>query len=284
MALDGAITIVHSVHASGGAAWRDAHPGLRRQLLRSHWQLSRGAHRVRLPSHARRGPRDHRDVSHRHRGDKSRRARVQASNGKLYGISNTGGSHGAGSIFELSLDGKDFKVIYDYPHPLTGVPTTLLEGSDGNLYGIAQGGTNFARAVRCSASACKANMNSSALQPGVAGGCPCFMTLGSDGKFYGTSNSSAWVWDLACPHRSPPFTLCAPPADPRANPSSSGAATSGRHGGQLQRRLRHDVRQYQHRFCFRHRPARRDKRSGHHHHREWQRHVSQFVYGGIAGR
>jgi len=66
-------------------------------------------------------------------------ALIQASNGKLYGASFSGGSHRAGSIFELSLDGKDYKVLYNYPYLASGIPTALAEGPDGNLYGIAQG-------------------------------------------------------------------------------------------------------------------------------------------------
>jgi uncharacterized repeat protein (TIGR03803 family) len=129
---------------------------------------------------------------------------LQANNGKLYGVSYSGGAHSAGTIFELSLGGKDFRVLYDYPHPLTGVPTTLSEGPDGNLYGVAQGEDQLCACSSLFRISLQGKYETlQHLNPEVTSGCPCFMTLGSDGKFYGTSDNSAWVWDLGLPGPKP---------------------------------------------------------------------------------
>ncbi len=140
---------------------------------------------------------------------------LQAGDGKLYGVSYSGGTHSAGTVFELSPEGKGFKVLYDYPHQLTGVPTTLSEGTDGNLYGVAQGDDQL---CACSSlfriSRQRKYETLQHFNPGVTGGCPCFMTPGSDGKFYGTSNSSAWVWDLGLPAPKPAIHALRPTSGP----------------------------------------------------------------------
>jgi len=131
---------------------------------------------------------------------------IQASDGRLYGISAGGGNHQAGSIFQVSLDGSGYQVLCDYPHPLAGVPTTLVEGPDGNLYGIAQGESQLCACgtlFRISLQGKYQQLQQP--NPDAGEGCPCFMTLGSDGKFYGTSAGTlgAWVWDLGLPGPKP---------------------------------------------------------------------------------
>lgn len=74
---------------------------------------------------------------------------VQATDGNLYGITQTGGGHGGGTAFRLTAAGIP-GVLYDFSAPdaagtnATGNrPLTLSPGRDGNLYGTTfSGGAN----------------------------------------------------------------------------------------------------------------------------------------------
>jgi uncharacterized repeat protein (TIGR03803 family) len=72
---------------------------------------------------------------------------VQATSGMLYGTVTSGGSHGSGTIFEITPGGK-FKRLYSfcaqascadgsYPY------AALLQGTDGNLYGTTVRGGSY---------------------------------------------------------------------------------------------------------------------------------------------
>ena len=142
-------------------------------------------------------------------------ALIQASNGRLYGASVEGGSHRAGSIFELSLDGTGYKALYDYPYLASGIPTALAEGPDGNLYGIAQGESQLCACSTLFRISLQGKYQKlQQINPSVSGGCPCWMTLGSDGKFYGTAESGAWIWDLGLPGPTPLLTALQPASGP----------------------------------------------------------------------
>ena len=78
---------------------------------------------------------------------------VEASNGILYGSTVGEGIYGDGSIFQIGLDGSNFKTVFkfqgtDREEPVSEGPA-LIQGSDGNLYGTTyqggsgQGGTVF---------------------------------------------------------------------------------------------------------------------------------------------
>lgn len=65
--------------------------------------------------------------------------------GHLYGTTQRGGAHGAGTVFQLTptAGGWTETVIYSFPGGiLGGGPDSLLVGGDGNLYGLAFGGVN----------------------------------------------------------------------------------------------------------------------------------------------
>jgi uncharacterized protein (TIGR03437 family) len=71
---------------------------------------------------------------------------VQASNGKLYGVTTREGVYGWGTIFEVDLAG-NFRVVYNLNNPNNkgGGPTTALwQASDGNLWGTGFGPTVYA--------------------------------------------------------------------------------------------------------------------------------------------
>lgn len=67
---------------------------------------------------------------------------LQAANGKLYGAAALGGTHAAGAIFELSMDGT-YKVIHRFPDFRNGSPDFLTQATDGNLYGVTGGETHL---------------------------------------------------------------------------------------------------------------------------------------------
>lgn len=67
---------------------------------------------------------------------------VQASNGKLYGITSSSGDYDSGTLFEYDIISNIFTKKYDFN--LEGIKplSTLIEASDGNLYGMTVGGGN----------------------------------------------------------------------------------------------------------------------------------------------
>ncbi len=70
----------------------------------------------------------------------------QASNGKLYGTSWSGGTADKGVLFEYDIPSNIITKIIDFDGPINGAQpynTTLMEASNGKLYGtVAMGGAN----------------------------------------------------------------------------------------------------------------------------------------------
>ena len=65
--------------------------------------------------------------------------------GDLYGITNQGGAHDLGTVFELSPSSESWTktTLYSFTGGNDGsYPTAVLAGTDGNLYGISGGGVN----------------------------------------------------------------------------------------------------------------------------------------------
>jgi uncharacterized repeat protein (TIGR03803 family) len=66
---------------------------------------------------------------------------IEATNGNLYGVTFSGGTHGEGTIFEMTLNGVLTKRHSfdanngDGSNPLAG----LVQGKDGSLYGTTTG-------------------------------------------------------------------------------------------------------------------------------------------------
>jgi len=68
---------------------------------------------------------------------------IQASNGKLYGITANGGLNGLGVIFEFDIEANSYTNKYDFNGIDGRIPRGgLLQASNGKLYGVAAGGLN----------------------------------------------------------------------------------------------------------------------------------------------
>ncbi len=70
---------------------------------------------------------------------------MQASNGKLYGITNSGGANNSGVIYEYDIALSKFKKLADFVDSTTGDGPSgrLIQSSNGNLYGCTSyGGKN----------------------------------------------------------------------------------------------------------------------------------------------
>lgn len=113
---------------------------------------------------------------------------LEAGDGNLYGAIPTGGSHGTGTIYRLTLDGR-YTEIYSYPKGSLGGPTALIEGGDGNLYGATLGDTKnggYSQLFRVSKTGQYSivyDMNDLRND----GACHCSLVQGSDGMIYGTA-------------------------------------------------------------------------------------------------
>jgi hypothetical protein len=130
---------------------------------------------------------------------------VQATNGVLYGTAAFGGKNKGGAIFQLSLDGT-YKLLYEFPNYIAGIPTFLTEASDGNLYGVAQAQYQLGGPSSLFRITLGGQFETLQVLNGLQiGTCPCWLTQGSDGLFYGTTMSggpgigTAWTWNLGLP-------------------------------------------------------------------------------------
>ena len=74
-------------------------------------------------------------------GSPSGNSLIQASDGKLYGMTYAGGSHANGVIFSYDLSSSTYAKLYDFDSSNGEFPHgRLLQASDGKLYGLTSGG------------------------------------------------------------------------------------------------------------------------------------------------
>jgi uncharacterized repeat protein (TIGR03803 family) len=73
---------------------------------------------------------------------------VQASDGKLYGMTSGGGSSNYGVIFSFDLFHSTYTKLKDFDNTIGGLPNgSLIQASDGKLYGVTSGGGNYGSGV-----------------------------------------------------------------------------------------------------------------------------------------
>jgi uncharacterized repeat protein (TIGR03803 family) len=74
-------------------------------------------------------------------GQRPLAALIEGGDGYLYGVTETGGQFGFGTVFKLDKGGSNFAVLLSFAGTNGAYPEArLLEGSDGSLYGTTSGG------------------------------------------------------------------------------------------------------------------------------------------------
>jgi len=69
---------------------------------------------------------------------------LQASNGKLYGVTNRGGANSHGVLFEYDMDNSTFTKLLDFDENVSGrFPGGLMQAANGMIYGHTDIGGNF---------------------------------------------------------------------------------------------------------------------------------------------
>lgn len=119
---------------------------------------------------------------------------VQGPDGLFYGVTPSGGTLGAGTVFKVSADGTNFTVLHTFQFNVDGGSSSaLIVGRDGNLYGMtsnggptgANSGTIFSLSIDGTTSTVLYSFD-----PAVTGGgVPSALVQGPDGTFYGTRAS-----------------------------------------------------------------------------------------------
>ncbi len=121
---------------------------------------------------------------------------IQASNGKIYGTTNIGGTGGGGTVFAITPSGT-FSTVYEFcsltncadgTQPIGG----LIQGTDGNLYGTTSGGGSEGSGTIYKIDPATDSLTTLYVfcsQPNCADGSSPFGALveGTDGNFYGTT-------------------------------------------------------------------------------------------------
>jgi uncharacterized repeat protein (TIGR03803 family) len=116
---------------------------------------------------------------------------VQASNGKLYGMTNSGGSMGYGVIFSFNPSTSTYAKLKDFDGTNGGNPYgSLVQASDGKLYGMTYQGGSMGYGVIFSFNPSSATYAKRKDFDGTNGGNPYGSLIqASDGKLYGMTYS-----------------------------------------------------------------------------------------------
>jgi len=126
---------------------------------------------------------------------------IQANNGKLYGVTGSGGAYGYGTVFEMTTRGK-ITVLHSFDLTDGATPSgPLVQATDGNFYGTTQqGGANNSCAYGCGTvfkmtpppdAALTTLYNFCSQANCTDGSLPLFgVVQATDGNFYGTTAES----------------------------------------------------------------------------------------------
>ena len=214
---------------------------------------------------------------------------VQASNGMLYGTAALGGQNRGGAIFQLSLDGA-YKLLYEFPNYVTGIPTFLTLASDGNLYGVAQAQYQLGGPSSLFRITPDGQFETLQYLSGLEiGTCPCWLTQGSDGLFYGTTMNggeggfgTVWAWDLGLPKPLPSLSGLLPQS---GNAGTSvivwGENLLGATGVSFNGTPAVTFSNYHQGVCFSDRAGGRHYWPGHHLYSKRSRHLTDPLYGRV---
>ncbi len=128
----------------------------------------------------------------------------QASDGALYGTTESGGSNDLGTVFKLNADGSGQAILHHFTRANAdgNYPTMLLEAADGWLYGTTHSGgtSNLGTVFKLTTS----GSNYAVLRSfaGPDGGNPFGITVSADGRVFGTayrggSNQNGVVYSMS---------------------------------------------------------------------------------------
>ena len=116
-------------------------------------------------------------------------ALVQASNEKLYGSTQFGGTYNRGTIFEITTAGA-LTTLHIFNKGINPAPNTMIQGPDGILYGTTNvgGAARDGTVFRMTVAGKLTYMHSFCLSACTDGFRPAGLAQGSDGNFYGTTS------------------------------------------------------------------------------------------------
>jgi uncharacterized repeat protein (TIGR03803 family) len=122
---------------------------------------------------------------------------IQASDGRIYGVTDNGGAYDWGALFAMNQDGSGYGVLHSFTGPgQDGAhPSGVIEGVDGALYGVtADGGPFHAGAIfKLTKSGAGYTVLYSLTGAGGDGREPSTaLLLASDGSLYGTTYSGGF--------------------------------------------------------------------------------------------
>jgi uncharacterized repeat protein (TIGR03803 family) len=120
-------------------------------------------------------------------------ALVQATDGKLYGSTDFGGTYNRGTIFSITTAGK-FATLHIFNKGINPMPEELIQSADGNLYGTTASGGLYRQGTvfRMTPSGTLTYLHSFCAQIGCTDGYdPQGLVQGNEGNFYGTSNGGS---------------------------------------------------------------------------------------------
>jgi len=136
---------------------------------------------------------------------------LQATNGKLYGITTGGGANGYGTVFEITQAGVT-NTLYSFCAQKNCTdgknPASLLQGADGNFYGTARMGGNYTGSW-CEIDGCgtifrvtqTGKLFTMHTFAGTDGRDPGALVQATDGNFYGAAgaggiNSEGTIFEI----------------------------------------------------------------------------------------
>ena len=117
---------------------------------------------------------------------------IQATNGDLYGMTRSGGSHSGGTIFRIKTDGTGFTVLYHFTAASGNAPMGgLVQAGNGKLYGMTQNAGFFSSgtifSINADGSGYEVIFNFNNNEPVMSGLFPRGDLIdGADGFLYGT--------------------------------------------------------------------------------------------------